>query len=66
MTAEDFATQLAEIDEEGSSLIASAKKQAEQSTELQAELSQGVTILKAHYGQRIETLINDYVNQQNQ
>ena len=63
MTPEEFEQKLTEIDEEGNRLIAAAKQQAEASTNLQGEIAQGITMLKAHYAQKIEALINAFVSQ---
>ena len=61
MTAEQFEQELKALDAEGSRVISSAKAQAESSDNLQQEISNGVAILKAHYAQKIEALINEFV-----
>ena len=66
MTVEQFEAQLDAIDQEGSTAITAAKKKAESSLNLQQEISQGVNVLKAHYGQKIDNLITRFVAESEQ
>ena len=63
MTATEFAEKLAALDAEGTEVITAAKAQSETSTALQAELNQGIEVLRNHYGQKIQSLIEQFVSQ---
>ena len=52
MTVEQFEAELEKIDADGSAAIGAAKKKAEDSLNLQQEISQGVNVLKGHYAQK--------------
>ena len=62
MTAQEFKGKLDDLQKEGDEIIAGAKKSAEESLHLQQELTQGVDILKSHFANKMQTLINQFTN----
>ena len=66
MTVEQFEAELEKIDADGSAAITAAKKKAEDSLNLQQEISQGVNVLKGHYAQKIDQLITRFVAESEQ